>query len=86
MTKVVHIQWKDAAGLEQWHDHAEFKAFCDTDLSHVDSIGILGFENEEKIVLIQTASANQVSGLFEIPKGCIKQMKVIAKLPIRFEL
>jgi hypothetical protein len=86
LTDIVHVQWADAAGLTEWHGKAEFERFCSDDTQLVDSIGIKGFEDDRKIVLIQSTSVNQVTGLFEIPKGCIQSIRVIGSLPITIDL
>jgi hypothetical protein len=83
---IVHVQWIDAAGLSEWHGKREFERFCSDESEITESVGMLGFQDDRKIVLIQTAGINQVTGLFEIPKGCIKSIKLLAQIPITLDL
>ena len=78
--KIVHVKWVYAASLGGWRTKKEVKAFVKGNLSPVDTVGMLIHEDKEKVALIQTNGKNQVIGLFEIPRGCIKSMKTIGKV------
>lgn len=86
MIKVVHVTWADASSSGGWHDRAAFKNFADGGLQLCDTVGMLAMANETKVVLIQTAGTNETSGLFEIPRSCVKDMRVICELPITVEI
>lgn len=77
--KIVHVQWVDAASLSGWRSQKALKEFIELELAPVDSVGMLMHEDDSKIVIIQTNGTNEVMGLFEIPKGCIKSIKIIGK-------
>lgn len=78
--KIVHVKWVDAAHISGWRSVRVMKEFIEEDLNPVDSVGMLIHEDDKKVVLIQTNGSNEVMGLFEIPKGCIKSIKKIGKV------
>lgn len=78
--KIVHVKWVDAASVGGWRTLKAANDFIEGDLDPVDSIGMLLHEDKKKIVLIQSHGKNEVMGLFEIPKGCIKSVKVIGRV------
>lgn len=72
--KAILVKWVDAAHVGGWRSLKAAQEFIDNELNAVESVGMLMHEDEEKIVLIQTHGQNEVMGLFEIPKGCIKSI------------
>ncbi len=78
--KIVHVKWVDAASVAGWRSQKALKEFITGNLDAVDSVGMLAYEDDKKVVLIQTNAVNEVMGLFEIPKGCIKSIKKIGKV------
>jgi hypothetical protein len=85
MIKVIHVQWRDSASLTGWKSMAKFWSSAKSDPVIVDSVGMMAYENEDKVVLLQTIGGEEVSGFFEIPRGCIKEIKVIGSLPMTIE-
>lgn len=79
--KVVHVNWVDAASLGGWRSLKAANEFVEGDLNSVDSVGLLMHEDDEKLVLIQTHGKNEVMGLFEIPKGCVKSITTLEIWP-----
>lgn len=83
MIKVVHIQWVDAAAHPGWHDKGQLKDALDSEISLCDSVGMLVERtNSDKVTLIQTFGASEVSGVFEIPKESIRSVRTICSLPL----
>lgn len=83
MIRVVHIQWVDAAGRPGWHDKSQLKEALDDEVSLCDSVGmLLERTNADKVTLIQTFGTSEVSGVFEIPKDCIRSVRTICPLPL----
>lgn len=78
--KIVLIRWVDAASIGGWRSTKAMKEFIKAELSPVHSVGMLVHTDEKKVVLIQTHGKNEVIGLFEIPRGCIKSIKTIGKV------
>lgn len=87
MIRVVHIQWTDAAAHSGWHDKGQLRDALDGEISICDSVGMLVERtNAEKVTLIQTLGTGEVSGVFEIPKECIRSVRTICSLPLTIEL
>lgn len=85
--KVVHIQWHDAAAAPGWHDKGQLTDQLERDPTLCDSIGMLvERKNKDKVTIIQTAGQNEVSGVFEIPRDCIKSVTTLCTLPIVIEI
>lgn len=84
--KIVHIKWRDAASLGNWRSIKAVKEFIQGELDKVETVGMLVHEDESKITLIQTAGVNAVIGLFEIPKGCITEIREIGLADAELEL
>jgi hypothetical protein len=86
MTRVVHIKWQDAAAAGGWHDKEELASTLETEPSLCETVGLLvERKNKEKVTVIQTFGSNQVTGIFEIPIGCIKSVTTLCSLPITIE-
>ena len=87
MIRVVHITWADAATKSEWHSKKDLIETLESEPEICDSIGMLvDRKHKDKVTIIQTFSENQVCGLFEIPRGCIKSIKTLCTLPITIEL
>jgi hypothetical protein len=82
MTKVVHVRWHDSSAIYGWRSIERLKRYSKDRLMIIDTVGLLAFESSKKIILLQSTSPDEIDGIFEIPKGCIKSMKTICKLPI----
>ncbi len=78
--KVVLVKWVDAASQGGWANPAKVDRFIKGDLDLIKSVGILIHNTKKKVVLIQTHGTNEVLGLFEIPKGCVKSIKTIYRI------
>jgi hypothetical protein len=87
MIKVVHIVWTDAASHDSWHTKSELSEKLERPPEECESIGMLIHrKNKDKVTILQTFSPNQVLGVFEIPRGCIKSIKTICTLPLTIEI
>lgn len=87
MIRVVLIQWVDAASHPGWHDKGQLKEALDGELTICDSVGMLVERtNSEKVTIIQTFGSSEVSGVFEIPRSCIKSVTTLCSLPLTLEV
>jgi hypothetical protein len=87
MTRVVLIKWVDASAAGGWHDKKELQRHLKSDLSICESVGMLvERKNKDKVTIIQTFGTNQVSGVFEIPRECIRSVETLCSLPITIEV
>lgn len=70
--KVVVIQWHDAAGHDGWQMTADMQK----PEPHVCwTVGFLVAETEESVRVSHTDGKTQLHGVFDIPRGCIKEMR-----------
>jgi hypothetical protein len=51
----------------------------------IDTVGLLAYESETKIILLQSIGDGEIDGIFEIPRACVKSIKTLATLPIDLE-
>lgn len=72
--KVIFVEWRDANQiLGGWtsYDHLE-----NHDLATIETAGFLSFEDDDKIVIIQSNDdGDNFIGAFAIPKSCIVKRK-----------
>lgn len=87
MTRIVRIQWEDAAAATGWHDRGQLASQLQAPPTLCESVGYLTErEHKGKVTLVQTIGSNEVSGVFEIPTGCIKSVETICTIPITIDL
>lgn len=48
----------------------------------IDTVGLLVHESKSKVLIIQSHSIDEVSGVFEIPRGCIRSMTTLCKIDL----
>jgi hypothetical protein len=67
MPKVVHVTWRDPcfAGIG-WMSQTDFEAWVKADVALSDSVGILAYESESIVVLVQSVGEKQVADEFPI--------------------
>jgi hypothetical protein len=85
MLEIVHIRWYDSASIHGWRGIEKLKQYRRDKLMVIDSVGMLVHKSKEKVILIRSVGAGEVDGVFEIPRACIKSMKVLCKLKIDVE-
>lgn len=87
MIRVVLIKWYDAATHDAWHRKTELADTLSREPELCESVGMLvDRKNKDKVTILQTFSPNQVMGIFEIPKGCIRSVTTLCTLPITIEI
>lgn len=87
MIRVVRIQWHDAAAAPGWHDKDQLTDQLEREPTLCDSIGMLvERKNRDKVTIVQTAGQNEVTGVFEIPRDCIKSVETLCTLPITIDV
>jgi hypothetical protein len=87
MIRVVHIQWHDAAAAPGWHDQSQLAAQLEQPPTLCDTIGMLvERKNKDKVTVVQTVGQNETTGVFEIPRSCIRSVKTLCTLPITIEV
>lgn len=85
--KVVHVKWIDPAFASSgWMLKSEFIDFTKRQPTPADSVGLLAFENDEFIIVLQTIGLNQVADAVKIVRSCIKEIRELADVDIELEL
>lgn len=83
MMKVVHVTWEDPCFASSgWMTRPDFLAWVKSENSISDSVGILAFESDDYIVLIQSIGVNQVADGIKINRASIRNIKEIATIPL----
>lgn len=86
MIRVVRVRWVDAAAAPGWHDKGQLIDQLEREPTLCDSIGMLvERKNKDKVTIIQTIGQNETSGVFEIPRDCIRSVETLCTLPITME-
>ena len=83
--KVVKVKWIDSCPLHGWNSKESFANFCEEANYECLSVGLLVFEDDNFIVLLQTIGIYQVSETMKIPKVAIKEMHKLGT-PIEIDL
>jgi hypothetical protein len=87
LIRVVLIKWRDAAAAAGWHDQSQLAEQLERSPTLCESVGLLvERRNKEKVTIIQTVGANEVSGVFEIPVACVQSVETLCTLPVSLEL
>lgn len=87
MLKVVHVTWDDPCFAGSgWMAQADFESWVKSDTARSDSVGILAYECEAFIVLIQSVGEKQVADGVKISRSAIRQIRELAEIPINLEL
>lgn len=84
--KVVHVRWSDSSAVYGWRSLGKLKTYVADKLLIIDTVGLLVFESAEKVLLIQSVSKDEVDGVFEIPRACIRSMRTLRTLPVELEV
>lgn len=73
--RLVAVTWTDSASFDGWMRGNVIVP------AEIVTVGLLAEDNEDYTSLFQSASdSGNFAGLFTIPKGCIKEVKVIGRV------
>lgn len=87
MLKVVHVVWVDPCFARNgWLSQGEFSDFIKDDIPKSDSVGILAYECDTFIVLLQSIGANQVADSIKIIRSAICSINELCTLPLSLEI
>ena len=67
-------------------NQADFEAWVKADTARSDSVGILAYECESFIVLLQSIGENQVADGIKISRAAIREIKELSEIPLSLEL
>ena len=75
--KIVRVEWVDAFSVDEW---TEVKEVTGNDEIEMVTIGILLVSKKEHVIVANTHDAvnEKCAGAITIPRGCIKNYRVIA--------
>jgi hypothetical protein len=65
---------------------SDFEAWLKADIQPSDSVGILAYECESYIVLLQSIGENQVADGIKISRSAIREIREIGEMPLTLEL
>ncbi len=86
MLKVVHVTWEDPCFAGNgWMTQADFKGWVKAGIAPSDSVGILAYESDAFIVLLQSIGDNQVADGIKISRSAIRGIKELAEIPLSLE-
>jgi hypothetical protein len=86
MLKVIHVTWEDPCFAGSgWMTRNDFEAWVKADTARSDSVGILAYECESFIVLLQSIGENQVADGIKISRAAIREIKELAEIPLTLE-
>jgi hypothetical protein len=74
--KIVRVEWVDAFSVDEW---AEIKEVAGNDEIEMVTVGILLVSKKEHVIVANTHDAvnEKCAGSITIPRGCIKNYRVI---------
>jgi hypothetical protein len=83
MLKVVHVTWEDPCFAGSgWMAQADFEAWVKADTVQSDSVGILAYETDAFIVLLQSIGSQQVADAIKISRSAIRNVREIGEIPL----
>jgi hypothetical protein len=84
---VVHVKWVDPAFSHNgWMFKSDFQDWIQTGATKADTVGLLAYECEDFIVVLQTVGEDQVADAVKIARPCITDMQVIAEAGIELDM
>lgn len=87
MLKVVHVTWEDPCFAHSgWMNQADFSEWVKARLAPSDSVGILAYECDSFIVLLQSIGENQVADGVKISRSAIREIKELGQIPLSLAL
>jgi hypothetical protein len=87
MLRVVHVTWEDPCFVGSgWMARADFEEWVKADTARSDSVGILAYETDRFIVLLQSVGENQVADAVKISRAAIREVREIGQVPLTLEL
>jgi len=87
MLKVVHVQWEDPCHAESgWIPKADFIRWIQEGATPADTVGILAYESDDFVVVIQSIGDGTVADGVKITRSAIKSIQVLAELPFTLDI
>jgi hypothetical protein len=87
MLKVVHVTWEDPGfATSGWLTLSEFESFIKSGVTPSDSVGILAYECESFIVLLQSIGRDQVADGVKINRAAIRSVKELGAVPLSLDI
>jgi hypothetical protein len=80
--KVVSVIWIDPEFTAGWRDKDDFQDDSDAQAASCQSFGLLAFENDTHIVVLQSVNEHQTQNTIKIPKSCIVSTHELAEVDI----
>jgi len=85
--KIVHIKWEDPCfAASGWMSKDDFLEWLEQKNAESDSVGLLVYENESFIVLLQSVGTNQVADGIKINRSSIREIKEIGEIPLSLDI
>jgi hypothetical protein len=85
--KVVHVIWFDPCHAESgWMPKDDFIAWIKKGPSQADTVGLLVYESDEFIIVLQSIGNGVVADGVKITRSAIKSIKELAELPLTLDL
>lgn len=80
---MVHVHWEDPGFAQNgWMHKSEFSEWAKSGIPQTDSVGLLAYENDTYVVLIQSVGKNQVADGVKINRASIKSIREIGTVEI----
>ncbi len=87
MLKVVHVQWEDPCFARSgWMAQSDFLDWLHAPPAPSDSVGILAYETENYIVLLQSIGEGQVADGIKITRSAIRNIKELGNIPLSLKI
>lgn len=83
--KIVQVTWVDSVHSCGWKSYQEFKEFAEDGDLKLFTVGLLAWETEYYIVVIQSAGGNNIDAMMKIPRCAILEIKDLGNLDIQIE-
>lgn len=87
MMKVVHVTWEDPCFARSgWMTQSEFTDWLHAPPAPSDSVGVLAYETDDYIVLLQSIGDGQVADGIKITRSAIRSIKELGSVPLSLEV
>lgn len=85
--KVVHVQWEDPAFAQSgWMQKPEFEEWVKRGIAQSDSVGLLAYETDDYIVLVQSVGRTQIADCVKINRASVKSVREIGHVDIELKI
>ncbi len=84
--KIVHVTWEDPCFANGgWMTRSDFEEWVKEPPAPSDSVGILAYECDSFVVLLQSVGENQVADGIKITRSAIRNIREIGELPLSLD-